>query len=154
MRDVLNCTITMWIMWILCWFKWMIFFLCSPQLDHLFLAFLGFSVFGEKMVIVFVWLAACHWQICLYFCHFLWNILTLCWFIITKHYTMSTSLRKARQCMTREDRNLFSLRSCPRYLSSSCISRHHSPGYVATDAVETQRRAGKAESLSGALSWS
>lgn len=25
-----------------------------PQLDHLFLAFLGFSVFGEKMVIVFV----------------------------------------------------------------------------------------------------
>lgn len=75
--------------------EWFFFFLCSPLLDHLFLAFLGFSVFGEKMVIVFVWLAACHWQICLYFCHFLWNILTLCWFIITKHYTMSTSLRKA-----------------------------------------------------------
>lgn len=29
-------------------------FSCSPQLDHLFLAFSGFSVFGEKMVIVFV----------------------------------------------------------------------------------------------------
>lgn len=31
--------------------KW---FSRSPQLDHLFLAFLGISVFGEKMVIVFV----------------------------------------------------------------------------------------------------